>query len=189
MTKYILHGGETSRPFEDNKEFFFEMVKGLLDPVKVLCVYFPRNKEDWDKLFDQDKEGFSSALPTKVLEFTRAEGDPKIFKKQLQKADVVYMRGGNTDKLIEGLKPIENSSELIQGKVVSGSSAGACALSMYFHTGTAGSKVRDRLGILEIKTFVHYSEEKLKDLQDLENRGKKMPIYKIPEEKFFIIEQ
>ena len=189
MTKYVLHGGETSRPSEDNKKFFFEMTNGLSDPVKVLCVYFSRNKEDWDRLFNQDKESFSSASPTKVLKFARAEDDPKIFKEQLQNTDVIYMRGGDTDKLIEALKPIKNFGKLIQGKVVSGSSAGACALSKYFHTGTAGSKVREGLGILQIKTFVHYAEEKQKDLQDLENRGQEMPVYKIPEEKFFIVEQ
>ena len=189
MTKYILHGGETSRPSEDNKKFFFEMTNGLADPVKILCVYFSREKENWDRLFNQDKESFSSASPTKVLEFTRAEDDPKIFKEQLQDADVIYMRGGNTDKLIETLKPIENFGELIQNKVVSGSSAGACALSRYFHTGAADSKVREGLGILQIKTFVHYAEEKHKDLQDLEASGEELPIYKIPEEKFFIIEQ
>jgi len=189
MTKYILHGGETSRPAEDNKKFFFEMTKDLSDPVTILCVYFARPKVTWDKLLEQDKERFSSASPTKILNFIRAENDAKIFKEQIQKADVVYMRGGETEMLFKALKLIENFDPLIKGKVVSGSSAGACALSAYFHTGTDGSKVREGLGILQIKTFVHYAEEKLSDLKELENRGEKLPVYKIPEEKFFVIEQ
>ena len=189
MTKYILHGGETGRPTEDNKQFFIEMTKGLPDPFTILCIYFARQRDQWDKLLAQDKDRFSSASPKKSLKFICADSDIKIFQEQLQETHVVYMRGGDTDMLLNVLRSIENLNALIKGKVVSGSSAGACALSSYFHTGTHGTTVRNGLGILRIKAFVHYTEEKQNDLEELEKRGEKLPVYKIPEEKFFVIQQ
>jgi len=187
MTKYILHGGKTSRKSKDNNKFFLEMTKGVKEPMKILCVYFAREKEAWDKLFDQDKEHFSSVAPTKVLELERADDNPKIFKAQIRKSDVVYMRGGVTEVLMSKLKPIKNFGELIKTKVVSGSSAGACVLSRFYHTGSHKTHAKKGLGILPIKTFVHYFPEKQEELKELENLGQKLTIYKIPEERFVIV--
>lgn len=187
MTKYLLHGGETSRQSEDNNKFFFEMTKVDKSPVKILCVYFAREVEAWDKLFDQDQKCFSSVAPTKVLSFTRADKDFKIFEEQIKNADVIYMRGGVTEDLLSVLRPFENFGRLLTNKVVSGSSAGVCVLAQYFHSGTPGTHARAGLGLLPIKTFVHYSEEKQEELKELEDLGQQLPIYKIPEEKFAIV--
>jgi len=189
MTTYILHGGATSRPTEDNKKFFFEMVADVPDSCTILCVYFSRPKEEWGELLTQDKERISSISPKKKLNFVLASDNTKIFTEQIKKAGVLYMRGGKTDMLLEALKPIEHFGSLLKGKIVAGSSAGACVLSTQFYTGTNGSTVRDGLGILQIKIFVHYGEEKKHFVEELEKRGEKLPIYKIPEETFYVIEQ
>ena len=42
MTKFILHGGAPSRPSENNKKFFAEMTKFLLEPIKILVVCFAK---------------------------------------------------------------------------------------------------------------------------------------------------
>lgn len=190
MTKFILHGGETSRKTINNKKFFAEMTAGFKNSVKVLCVYFSRSTEEWDRLFQQDQVNFSKAAPARQIEFERAEIKPEIFNKQLMWADVIYMRGGNTRMLIDTLKTIENFSTLIKNKVVSGSSAGACVLSKYYCTGSHDASISEGLGILDIKTIVHYDPSNDKLLQDLIKCGDEtLKIYKIPEEKFFIIEK
>ena len=188
MTKFILHGGETGRKTEDNKKFFSEMTTDLENPVKVLCVYFSRPKDEWDRLFKQDQVNFTKAAPSRQIEFERAEDKTEIFNRQVKKADVIYMRGGTTKILLDTLKTIENFSDLIKDKVVSGSSAGACALSKYYCTGSKDAPISEGLGILNIKTIVHYDPSNEKLLQDMKMQGDRtLEIYKIPEEKLFII--
>ncbi|NQV00489.1 MAG: Type 1 glutamine amidotransferase-like domain-containing protein [Parcubacteria group bacterium] len=188
MTKFILHGGETSRKTEDNKKFFFEMTADKENPVKVLCIYFARPKDDWGRLFQQDRASFSEVAPTRQIKFERANNKPEIFNSQVKKADVIYMRGGTTEILLDTLKTIGNFSDLIKNKVISGSSAGACVLSKYYCTGSKDTPITEGLGILNIKTIVHYDSSNEKLLQDLRKHGDKiLEIYKIPEEKFFII--
>lgn len=189
MTKYILHGGATGKQSEDNTNFFLEMTKGVAGSLTILCVYFSRPKEEWLSLFAQDKERFSSVCPTKNLHCILADDHSNFFKEQLQKSDVVYMRGGKTDMLMETLRQVKNFGALLSDKVVGGSSAGACVLSTYFYTGTPGSKIREGFGILPIKIFVHYNEDKQDELEALKSHGVHLPVYKIPEEKFFILEQ
>lgn len=165
------------------------MTAGLNNPVKVLCVYFSRPKDDWERLFQQDKINFSEAAPDKQIEFTQADDKPDIFNKQTTAADVIYMRGGNTQMLLDQLKTIGDFSQLIKDKVVSGSSAGACVLSKYYSAGSFDDRIFEGLGILDIKTIVHYDPNNTKMIQEMENYGdKKMKIYKIPEEKFIIYE-
>jgi peptidase E len=69
------------------------MTKGKSNSVNILCIYFAREKDAWDRLFEQDKKAFLEASPTKVLKLTRAEDNIKIFKEQIYKNDVIYIRG------------------------------------------------------------------------------------------------
>jgi peptidase E len=188
MTKYILHGGNTSNKTEDNKKFFFEMTSSLSDNATILCIYFSRPKELWAKLFEQDKINFSSASQQKVFKFVLADDKTYTLVDQLKEADVVYLRGGDTDKLKETLSKVNNLDKLLKNKVVSGSSAGAYVLSRYYYTNNK-DEIKKGLGILPIKTFCHYAEEKSDKLKLLKEYGEDLETYAIPEEKFFIIEQ
>lgn len=156
MTKYILHGGATRKKTDDNKKFFAEMCKNKSNEINILCVYFTQEKNAWDKLFTQEKNAFQETTPTKNLNFTLAKDDIKIFKEQIKQNDVIYMRGGKTEMLMNVLNRVENFKDLIKNKIISGSSAGACVLSKYY----ASNKIEEGLGILPIKTIVHYSEKK-----------------------------
>lgn len=188
MTKYILHGGNTRDKTEDNKEFFVELTNGLLDNATILCIYFSRPKELWPELFEQDKINFSSASPQKVFKFMLADDSTPTFVEQLKKAAVVHLRGGETDKLKETLSKVKNLNKLLKNKVVSGSSAGAYVLSRYYYTNSK-DEIREGLGILPIKTFCHYTEEKSDKLKLLKEHGEDLKTYAIPEEKFFVFEQ
>jgi len=190
MTKYILHGGETSRQSLDNKKFFSEVTSDLSDGATILCVYFAREKERWPKALEQDKQYFSSTTTTrqKVFKFVLADDKTYTLKKQVKQADVIYLRGGDTEMLKEALSKIENLSELWQGKIIAASSAGVYVLSKYYYTNSKDD-IYKGLGILPIKTFCHYAEEKSDKLEKLKMYGEDLKVYAIPEEKFFIIEQ
>lgn len=189
MTKYILHGGATGNKTDDNKNFFFKATDGLSDPVNVLCIYYAKEeKEKWADLFVEDKINFSSASPQKVLNFVMADDKTSAFTEQLKSADVIYLRGGNTHVLQDYLEKVDDLENLWRDKVVAGSSAGALVLSKYYYENDDDT-FNKGLGILPIKTFCHYTEEKSDKLEKLKKYGEELKIYAISEGKFFIIEE
>lgn len=50
MTKYILHGGETSN-ITKNNELFFKQFTATVNKsqIKILMCYWSRQKNEWDK--------------------------------------------------------------------------------------------------------------------------------------------
>lgn len=187
MTKYILHGGGTKRQTEDNKKFFAEIVRDLDDGANILCAYFAvADKETWAERLDKFKMRIAEVAPQKVFNFILADDKTEVFVGQIKKADVIYLHGGDTNLLKNKLKEVDNFAELVQGKIVVGSSAGAYVLSKYYYT-NSGLEVDEGLGLLPIKTFCHYEENKVAELERLKKHGEDLEIYKIPEEKFFNI--
>lgn len=188
MTKYILHGGETSRQSPDNKKFFSEITSSLSDSATILCVCFASEKEKWPEKFEKDKLHFSSTTQQKKFKFVLANDKTNTLIEQIKQADAIYLRGGNTEMLKEILGKIKNLSELWQGKIVAASSAGVYVLSKYYYTNSKDD-IYEGFGVLPIKTFCHYAEEKSDKLDRLKKFGEDLKVYPIPEEKFFIIEQ
>ncbi|MBL7155176.1 MAG: Type 1 glutamine amidotransferase-like domain-containing protein [Candidatus Portnoybacteria bacterium] len=188
MTKYVLHGGATSLPSVHNKNFFREMVKELPQPVKILTVYFANAKEKWSELFEDDKKKFSSFNPETKMEFAIAGDDIETLVNQISSNDVIYIRGGRNLLVYELFSKIKNLSQLFQGKVVGGSSAGAYVFSRYYYSNDK-DRIMEGLGILPIKTFAHYSEDKTDKLQKLKEYGEDLEVYTIPEAEFVVIEK
>lgn len=191
MTKYILHGGGESKPSDDNKKFFQEMVKGF-SKVNILCVYFARDKRlnvwDWNKMFDDDKHQISSACPNVEITFVIANDKASAFVEQIKESDVIYIRGGITQVLLEYLTGIPDLQSIWKDKIVVGCSAGALVLSKYYYDGDAGT-YNSGLGILPIKTICHWGKERFDKLEGLKKFGEEVEIFTIPEQKFFIIER
>lgn len=188
MTKYILHGGAITRKTEENKKFYSEIVKSLSDDANILCVYFSREKKLWAGLFEEDKFNFSVAAPEKVFNFVLADDQIDNLVGQIKKADAIYIFGGNTDNIKAVLGKVENLKELLKGKVVAGESAGINVLSVYFYSNRL-EKISAGLGVLPIKTFCHYTEDKTDKLEELKNYGEDLKVYALSEEKFVVIEE
>ena len=68
------------------------------------------------------------------------------------------------------------------------SSAGVYVLSQYYYSNSRDD-IYTGFGILPIKTFCHYTEEKSNKLEKLKKYGEDVPVYAIPEETYVIIEQ
>lgn len=151
MTKFILHGGGTGTGSKTDA-FFQEMLKEVKERDRVLLVYFSRPREDWQRCFEQDAAPMQACISTR-LEFELAL--PDAFDDQVRRADVIYMRGGHTPPLLEELERHPKFAELINGKVIAGSSAGAYALADYAYS-IESQCVRRGLGILPIRVAAHY---------------------------------
>jgi len=187
MTKYILHGGAVRHNTLDNKKFFIELARSLSDGATILFVPFAREKKLWIDLLEKTKEKFSSAVPDKQFTLILASEDIEKFAEQIKEADAIYSIGGDTHSLLSYVKKVSNIEQLWHGKTVAGSSAGAQMLCKYFYDNDTDG-CYEGLGILDVKIFVHWNEEKSAKLKLLENYEEKLEILKIPEQKFLVKE-
>lgn len=185
MTKFILHGGETSRQSIHNRNFFTEMIKNKSKDIRILLVYFARPKEKWSYLLEDDKRKFLAASTDKILEFTLASKKPLAFIKQIKAMDVIYIRGGSNDLLKKYFPKIKNLPALLKGKVIAGSSAGANLISKYYFA-TDIRKIRSGLGLFPIKVFCHFFKRDKKELEKLKRYGEELKVFAIPETQFFV---
>ena len=182
MTKYILHGGNTRENNQDNNGFYKEMAAGLSGEVKILLNYFARSEREIEVLSQQDVYKFKTNNPNRILNFIIASLEN--FAQELLNCDVLYMRGGSTELLLDGLSKTKNIRELFNGKVISGSSAGAYALCKYYF-GNDSRKVGEGLGILDLKTYCHFDEQKDKDVVSaIKNYKEDLPILVLPNYKW-----
>jgi len=189
MVKYVLHGGATSKPSIHNENFFKEMVKSLTEPIKILTVYFAIKKEKWNELFKDDKRKFSLFNPNAEMKFTIANDDIEIFSSQIQANNLIYIRGGREMVFIQKqFNKVRNLQELFRNKVIGGSSAGAYVLSKYYYSNDI-DKVKKSTGLLPIKVFCHYSDEKVDKSKILKEHGEDLEIYTIPETEFVVIKK
>lgn len=156
-TKYILHGGMMRWQSKFNKLYYQEMVKGVANP-KVLLVYFARKGDEIPGLIERDKNNFTWANPGVKVEQTVAI--EKNFVEQVRANDVILLVGGETQKLIDTVKRTEiDLKKAFEGKIISGSSAGACLLAEWFYN-NSGKEIFPGLGLLPVAVWTHYRPEK-----------------------------
>lgn len=187
-TKFILHGGASNRKTEDNRKFFLDVLNSVESSnVRILCIYFARPEHRRNESFEEDKSIFFSLDTPKKFELHQAKFDIEELRDQVTHSDVVFIQGGMKGCLKERLEELGNLSEMVKGKVVVGISAGANMLSKYYHSSVAHG-VREGLGVLPIKMFCHYTEKNIDELEELNKYKEKLPVYKIHEEKFSVIE-
>ena len=156
MTKYILHGGFTKQGC-NNKKFFSEITTNLPDKSNILLVYFHCAKEKRKRCFNENKKNFVDYSNGKNFQLVAAT--EKDFISQLKETDVVFIRGGDTIKLLEVLKKQPKFIfEIKNKKIVVGISAGVYVLSKYFYANNV-DEVFKGLGALPIRVRCHYSGE------------------------------
>lgn len=193
MTKYILHGGMAGLACESNDKYYQEIVSSAAEPLKILLVYFAVEKERWAELAEWHKNRFVRQADGRKIGFEVASENAEECARQIGWCNVVYIRGGSTPKLQAQLEKIPNFKELIKGKVVAGSSAGAMVFAKYYYDQDEDNFI-EGLDILHVKIMTHYLStgeyaptstkeylEKLKDFRET------LPIYAIPETEFVVI--
>lgn len=153
-TKIILHGGYAGHQNIKNDAFFKEILSGTSESPNVLMVFFAKEEDRVPKNREETIAQFERNKGDKFIKYNTA--NKNSFPEQIQRADVIYLHGGNTLKLIETLKQFGDIKRLFTGKIVAGESAGAYALSSYFYS-IREEGVFEGLGFIPIETICHYT--------------------------------
>lgn len=154
-TRFVLHGGFTPGKKQQDDAFFQEMLKDTPDDTKILLVYFAEPDEKVQLRTEQDKEEFNINKGSKSLSFRVAS--EATFEEDCAWADVVYLHGGKTVKIMESLSKYPNIGKILSGRTIAGDSAGVNSLGVLFYSNNA-KMVGKGLGILPFKIGVHYKD-------------------------------
>ncbi len=194
MTRYILVGGYPRKAQDGGRAFAEELVKGFDGEIRILECLFARPRENWDEAYKEDTEFFTKHLPKKHLEFQMAL--PERFAEQVRWANAIYIRGGASEKiLIELQGQSEGWQKELDGKTLAGSSAGAHAIARYYYD-LDDLRVREGLGLLEVKVLVHYRSnynapniDWNKAYGELSNHEEQLPLFALKEGEFTVKSQ
>lgn len=191
-TRIILHGGNSDKKSRQNDEFFHAIIGGInKQAVRVLCVYFARPEGRWENSYAEDQSVFYAAgiESGKDIETKMATYDMDGLRQDIAEADVIFISGGYKGRLKETLLAlgVDNLRRMIRGKTLVGVSAGANMLGKYYYS-PAIDGIREGIGLLDVKLLTHYTADKSEQLAMLKIYGEDLPIVKIAEEEYVVID-
>jgi peptidase E len=173
-TAVLLHGGRLRTVDSRNDEYFKCLTRDVKDGEQVLFVgfaqhdsasrskYYEKEENSRQKYYERDK-GYILAQTHRDI--TVINATPEDFERQLSESKAVHITGGNTSLLVETIKQYPNFLELIDGKCVGGSSAGAMLFSTIYWNGEQNTVMKG-LGTLPVAVLCHFNSEEFNSTQD-----------------------
>ena len=155
-TTFILHGGFAVSDKQEDDFFFQEILRTAPQNTHILLVYFAAETNRIPVYEESDIEQFEKNKGDRILSFEVARDE--LFLEQVQKADILYLHGGRSEKLLQTFKNYPSFANHLRGKIIGADSAGANILSSVFHSESMG--VGEGLGIIPTKLICHFKEEK-----------------------------
>lgn len=169
LQKCILHGGFAQKAKDAGRSYCFDIIGKNLSS-RILECLFAEKKENWKQSLERDKQMFLSFFPKSNFIFDIAEEDS--FSSQIELADIIIFRGGDTYKLINSLKKNLQWINKLENKTVAATSAGVYALSeLYLDKSQTFPSIKKGLGILPIKSIVHYQSNFYNGLKKTEEEN------------------
>jgi len=164
-TKFVLHGGFNKEKGYIKDEFFKEALQNTPKHVKVLLVFFAESEEYLELRIKQCKDQFEKNKGSRDLDLKMAID--KTFVEDCIWADVIFLSGGHTVKLLARLENLSNLKQLFDKKTIVGDSAGVNVLGEIFYSRKT-KEISKGLGILPFKIVVHYAEDMGNPLAEIE---------------------
>lgn len=188
-TKFILHGGMLSYVDERNDSFFQEFTKDLQDGDTILFVGLARRDEQERQRIYKRDSGYIFAQTEKDLIIENAE--LVTIAEQAQKADAIFITGGDTMAMVDDLRGNEEFIDAIRGKVIAGSSAGAYLFSQYYWA-CSGNAVEQGLGVIPYRVKAHYGNPEFNSTEEtlpvIEGVHKEYELLLLPECEWIVKE-
>lgn len=183
MTKFIFHGGFDKNISYIKDEFFQETLRDTQSDVKIFLVFFAEFDEYLELRIKQCKEQFENNKGSKNLDFKMATEEN--FLEGCAWADVIFLSGGRTVKIIEKLKKFENLKQVFDDKIVAGDSAGANVLGHSFYSKKT-KEINEGFGIVPFKIIVHYTEDMSNPLVEIEPNFETLFLHEYETKVFYI---
>ena len=186
MSKFVLIGGRQDEV--DNQEFAKAISLPQKERTNLLICLFAIHEEEWDNAFEENKKFFKKLFPNENFEFTLAT--ERDFELQVMNADVIFFSGGSMIPLFRTLAAVGNNwmkHIKNQSKIVIGTSAGTDMLSKYCYD-VEQDHLEHGLGLVNIKTIVHYGAEKFAPKIGWEKAAQLLKNYKEPLDTFLLHE-
>jgi len=153
--KIIFSGGFPTKAADGGIGFCKEILEGAFDTPKILECIFGMSDGSRENSMKKDEELFRKFFPGRAIEFKLAR--PENFIPQINNADVIYFRGGETSKLHSELSKIPGWQEAVKGKIIVGASAGAYVLSDYYIQFNEDAPTLEKgFGLVPVKIVAHY---------------------------------
>lgn len=196
MTKYVLQSGNVKKYPDKMTIYFNELFVGVRDTPNVLWCFFATEPEYRQERYETYIQLFTSYFPGRVIPANKMASRAN-FEEQMQWADVVLFQGGSTELLLQELTGFDMAA-LLEGKVVTGSSAGAHMLTQYSWD-CDHRACGDGLAILPVKFGAHfysdYGEHDPRGPIDWSSAKKELaeygdtslPVYALEEGEFIVI--
>ncbi|MBP9759002.1 Type 1 glutamine amidotransferase-like domain-containing protein [Candidatus Dojkabacteria bacterium] len=182
LTKFYLHGGGSSEDTPVNLEYRKNILAKIAHNPKILLCYFASEPEMVQERYKIDSENLWAINPNIHFDIATEEN----FEEECKNNELIFLAGGDTFRLLDKLKQYPNFSELIKGKIVVGTSAGAYALSKYFYSNDE-NRIGEGLGILNIKIHCHYSNEKFGNVEKLKEFKEDIEIVTLKEQEYVVV--
>ncbi|HJM04708.1 MAG TPA: Type 1 glutamine amidotransferase-like domain-containing protein [Candidatus Saccharimonadaceae bacterium] len=154
-TTFLLHGGRLRNKDVRNDLYFRELTKILSDGDNLLHIPFARTPDKQQEVFEKEKEWILEQTDKKIT-VVMAKHENLI--QQISSSKAIHITGGDCPKLVKEMQGYPDFVASLKGKVVGGSSAGACLFATYYWTGDTMS-VHEGLGVLPVALLVHYGSE------------------------------
>jgi peptidase E len=140
MIHFFLHGGYAWAPSDQNKNFYRSLLFSVKkEKVKIVLLPFARDRLKWEEKKEELSLRFKEATVGQVLEIILVSETGNIGKEELSHADIIFLWWGDTLRLQNALKTISELSEILDGKIVAGSSAWALVFSRFYYENDSNS--------------------------------------------------
>lgn len=140
MIHFFLHGGYAWAPSDQNKNFYRSLLFSVKkEKVKIVLLPFARDRLKWEEKKEELSLRFKEATVGQVLEIILVSETGNIGKEELSHADIIFLWWGDTLRLQNALKTIPELSEILDGKIVAGSSAWALVFSRFYYENDSNS--------------------------------------------------
>lgn len=171
-----------------NEHFLREILENTPLHTNILIVLFAREKSRWDKKYQETVSRFENIAQERNLSFECAEDNIIVFRDQIEKSDIIFIHGGDTQMLQNKFEKIPDLEMLFENKIIAWSSAWSLFLMEWYYENDTRT-YHSWLSLIEAKCICHWKDQ-WNELEELKKYGTSdQEILVIPEWSFIIKEK
>lgn len=158
MTRYILHGGNTSKECQSNRDWYARFTEGEKSLRTILMCMWARDPKKAEEVIRRDQKRIQEYAQEKVRIQYLIPETPEEFLQQVPGADVVYFSAGEyPETLLKKMKKVTELGHHLDNRLVMASSAGTFLLTEHSINSftTQPQNIHTGMGVLPFNVLCH----------------------------------